>query len=661
MAEFKLGRLRFVWKGDWSAVTEYYKDDVIAFNGKVYICVIGHTSSTDFYDDLNVVPTKWNIVSDGQTWLGDWEPQKDYRVDNLVKYGARVYICKVPHTSALDSSAGLESDLENWQVFAEGLDWKGDWQPNFDYKISDFVKYGGSTYVAREAHISAADNTEGLEADIDKWEPFNQGFDFKGNWDYPVRYKLNDVVKLGGSLWIATQHHTSQSSFNLDAEKWQKFIEGFQYESEWSPFNRYQPGDVVNYGGNQYIATQDNEGEIPSTSTQNWVLFSQGLRFRGDWNEDSSNVGYQVGDVVRLGGYTYRCIQDHENQQPPNIDFWQRLNTGINWRGTWLDDQEYYEGDIVRFGDNSYICVQNHISEGDDFSTVSPTDPGGGNANSRPDQDDGTYWNIIAIGSEQSVLVEPGDLVYMTEQGPTRLPIGEDGQILQVSSEQLPEWAFIGDSADVYYVAEHGKDQPAPIYGKNIDRPWRSIRYATEQVELGTKAPKASELLELNRRFIQREIVEWTNYQITNEISPFTSAFSYDTVKCERDMGFIIDAFIWDLKHGGNVRSREAALAYVNNPGKFYTKGQEQETVASINYGLTLIENVLAQEEPEQNYQILNGDNSTRIAEQYFIEEYGRQDNVEYEGVTQGSSTGGVFSGTSEGTSGFTGTGLGGY
>ena len=100
----------------------------------------------------------------------------------------------------------------------------------------------------------------------------------------------------------------------------------------------------------------------------------------------------------------------------------------------------------------------------------------------------------------------------------------------------------------------------------------------------------------------------------------------------------IIDAFIWDLGHGGNVRSREVALQYVNNPGSFYLLGQKEETVAAINYGLTLIEKVLAQLAPAVNYQTTNGDNSTSIVEQYFETALGRQDNKDYESTTTGGS-----------------------
>ena len=62
MAEFKLGRIRFVWKGAWVAATTYYKDDVVRFGGKTYICQIGHTANSNFNTDLDINPTKWNLI-----------------------------------------------------------------------------------------------------------------------------------------------------------------------------------------------------------------------------------------------------------------------------------------------------------------------------------------------------------------------------------------------------------------------------------------------------------------------------------------------------------------------------------------------------------------------------------------------------------------------
>ena len=101
-------------------------------------------------------------------------------------------------------------------------------------------------------------------------------------------------------------------------------------------------------------------------------------------------------------------------------------------------------------------------------------------------------------------------------------------------------------------------------------------------------------------------------------------------------MGLLIDAFIWDITHGGNVRSREAALSYVNDTVGSPYLSQKTETVASIAYGLTLIEKVLKQEAPTVNYQTTNGDNSSAIVTQYFEAALGNQADVEYESVISG-------------------------
>jgi hypothetical protein len=362
-------------------------------------------------------------------------------------------------------------------------------------------------------------------------------------------------------------------------------------------------------------------------------LFTENFRFLGDWGEDSSNQDYKPGEVVRHGGYTYLCIADSNDNEPPNPTYWERLNSGLNWKDAWTDDTQYILGDVVRYGSSSYVCVQAHLSEGDDGSSL------GGAANSRPDQDaTGTYWNSLAVGTETEFLTTKGDLVYYGGAGPTRLPIGSEGQVLRVSGDSIPEWTYLGATDDVYYVAPHGVDKPAPDAGRTIDKPFKTIRYACEQIEKGTRVPAVARMLEMNRQFITREIVEWTDYQVTNDIAPFTTAFTYSQEKCERDMGYIVDAFIYDLTHGGNVKSREAALRYVRDPGKFYALGQEAETVASINYGIGLIQKVLAGEAPAVNYQTTNGDNSTAVVAQYFDVNFTGLDTLEYNGA--GGSTG---------------------
>jgi len=46
MAEFKISRIRYTWRGAWLGATAYNKDDVIRYGGVTYVCVRKHTSSS---------------------------------------------------------------------------------------------------------------------------------------------------------------------------------------------------------------------------------------------------------------------------------------------------------------------------------------------------------------------------------------------------------------------------------------------------------------------------------------------------------------------------------------------------------------------------------------------------------------------------------------
>jgi hypothetical protein len=639
MAEFKLGRIKFVWKGSWSNATTYYVDDVVRYGGKTFICTVGHTAASDFYTDLNNVPTKWNQFTDGQDWKDSWTPSTLYKINDIVRNDGNTYICNTGHTS--DSS--LESDFEKWTLFGAGFNWTGNWTTSYNYKINDIVKYGGLVYLCNTAHVSAGTELLGLEDSLVRWDLFNESFDWKSDWDSDIRYKINDVVRYGGYTYICIEGHTSNAtSLENDSGRWDEFHKGLDYKSDWSAASvryklndlvkygagvwicieehvssasfdtlkfslftegiefeniwnsgtPYQPGDIVRYGGNSYISKSVHTNIVPTT-TATWDLFTTNFSFVGDYNGATS---YKVGEVVRHGGYTYAAILDGVGQTPPNLTYWQQLNSGLRWAGEWQNSTNYILGDIVLYGPFSYICVLAHVSNDDDSTTL-------GDLTRSPATDiDGTFWNLLTAGLEESVLTTPGDLVYYSNAGVARLPVGTEGQVLVVENG-VPAWKTWGESDNVYYVAAHGDDSPAPTYGLTLDKPWKTLRYAAEQVADGPKNPNAAYLLTQNRTFIQSEIIGWTNAQIAGNIAPFTSGFVYDQAKCQRDMGLLVDAVVYDLTHGGNEKIIDVAQAYFTALGVSYVSGQEDETVASINYGVSLIENVLLNEAPLISYQ----------------------------------------------------------
>ena len=712
MAEFKLGRIRFVWKGAWVTSTSYYKDDVVRFGGKVYLCQIGHTASANFNTDLDIVPTKWNLMADGQRWRDTWTVGTAYEEGDLVKYGGTIYICVDGHTSAATAALGLEANTAAWNQFVEGTDWKNDWTISTRYKLNDIVRYGGINYICITGHTSAATAALGLETNIGDWQVYTQGQEYQGTWSTPTRYKLNDIVKYGAGLWICTIPHTSDTMFINDSANWTQYLEGFEYENTWSSGVSYQPGDVVRYGGNNYVAKTQNFSSNPLTGSADWDLFSEGLSYRSDWSNATS---YKIGEVVKLNGYNYLAVADSPSltftvtaatasndqftiasttgivvgmtvrftgttfggvfttgryyvktvaagnitisttsggttfnvtadaagtmtatvsAEPPNATYWTAISHGIYWRGDWTDDTEYNIGDAVKYASNSYICVLAHRSEGDDGSTLGTQ--GGGNALSRPDLDaTGTYWNALTIGNELSVLTTVGDMVYYGGAGPTRLPVGAEGQVLRVSSTGIPEWVTLGEIQNVYYVSPAGEDRPYPACGNTIDKPWQTIRYACEQVEKGPRNPNAQHLLELNRAFIQKEITAWIRTQISAAlVGELWYNFDYDEYKCERDVGFIIDRLIWDLGHGGNLKMRAAAFSLLGAFGEagefsapeesvpYVTLAAEaDEGVAAYEQLKLLVADVLANEVPTTVYQNV-GQDSTAVVAQYINTDY---------------------------------------
>ena len=366
-----------------------------------------------------------------------------------------------------------------------------------------------------------------MENDQSNWTAFNNGIVYLGTWTSSVRYKLNDVVKYGSGSWICTTPHTSSTTF--DDAKFAVFVEGLEFEDSWSSSTTYQIGDVVTYGGYSYIAKRNNSNSNPSTglnATLDWQVYTTGFNFNGDW---VSTKSYKVGDVVRLGGYTYLALTDNTDKIPPNNAYWNQLNSGFKWTNTpqtytsitgvtvtgigsgavfdvthsgtkysavvvsgginyaqgdtilisgsdvgglspindavltvtsvtsgvitavsaagyavtWTRNAEYVKGDIVFFGATSYVCIAAHTA----YSAT------------RPDLDTtGAYWNVLAVGSESAVLTTAGDTYYFGSNGPTRLPVGTDGQILRVKGG-YPEWAYFGVINNVVYVSPIGVER----------------------------------------------------------------------------------------------------------------------------------------------------------------------------------------------------------
>ena len=95
MAEFKLDRFRYTWRGEWQESTVYKKDDIIYNGGKSYVCITAHTSSSNFANEsARILPGSnppqpdpyWIVMVSGKTYSGVYTQGQDYAPGELVFY-----------------------------------------------------------------------------------------------------------------------------------------------------------------------------------------------------------------------------------------------------------------------------------------------------------------------------------------------------------------------------------------------------------------------------------------------------------------------------------------------------------------------------------------------------------------------------------------------
>jgi len=405
MAEFRLGRIKFVYQGPWTQNNVYVVDDVVSIGGKAYICVVSHTSTnspTGFTTDLAFVPSKWNILSDGSSWLGNWLNNTYYNPGDQVLYGGVVYQAITAHTSvATNAPLTVTGATGTGSVvtitFAS--------QPVQPFLIGSSITVAGITTTASGYNATAtvtactlnsvsyanATNTAytsggtivgtlqtGLEADQNKWTAFASNFNWVGAWTTNTRYKVRDLVTYGGYVYIVNTAHVSANTTTLGLEAdqyaWDIFNSGIIYRDQWSASSvRYRVNDVVTYGADLWICTAQHTSSTTFDEAK-FSVFVNGFQFENSW---STSTVYQLGDMVTYGGYTYTAIQNNTGRVPSTATaYWQPFTTGMTFQGDWNSSTAYKIGSVVRVGGYTYLAaLDNSVQLVQPSATLASTNP----------------------------------------------------------------------------------------------------------------------------------------------------------------------------------------------------------------------------------------------------------------------------------------------
>lgn len=500
MAEFKISRFRYTWQGVWVGdSSQYNRDDIVLYEGKAWVCIRQHTSST-FNNDQTYTPLgntfpspAWVKMTDGYKFKGDWTTETLYEPGNLVLSGGNLYLCLTSHTAA----AQFGSDILKWEIFATGSNFRGEWAPStVKYRVGDVVRYNGYVYQCILEHTSPSSaqgiNQGNQDGDDDStaeaWKVITKSLEYRGNYQTSTIYRLNDLVKYGGSILKCISEHTGVVP--IDNTKWETLFFGYQASGAWSGGTQYAVGDVVQQGGSIYVAVANNVDNPPGRSffypdgSAAWDLVVKGTNFVGDWQVDAN---YKQGDLVRRGGSLWVSLIDQLSYEDSTLEYldpsnWEPIIVSNKFRGTWLVDTDYQLNDVVYYQGSTYYSLFPHFSSEENF----PGDNGNGIVN----------WGILIEGRNDAGLEQLGDMLTYnltrgvvgdgSSFGPTRVPIGDEDQVLVVEDNQgslgYKTW---GNIERVFHVRKNGVDDTDPNRGKNYFKPFKTIRYALEKADDG--------------------------------------------------------------------------------------------------------------------------------------------------------------------------------
>jgi len=283
MADFRLGRLKFNWRGDWAAATAYVIDDIVKFGANTYVCTTNHTSVADETTWYATDLAKWSLHTEGVVTRGNWTSGVYYKINDIINYGNTQYrVTTGFSTNTFDTTYLTE--------YLRGFQYEDSWDSATEYQPGDFVTYGGYSYVATSIHTNKIPS-DYLAAD---WDVVTTGFDTVGTYNTTTAYKAGDVVQFGGYAYVAEGNSTNVHP--TTTTDWNLIVPGIRWTGTYATSTVYELGDAVSRNSNSYISVAStNTGNDPATDSLGtyWNALTQGAE---------TNVLTTGGDILIQGG-----------------------------------------------------------------------------------------------------------------------------------------------------------------------------------------------------------------------------------------------------------------------------------------------------------------------------------------------------------------------
>ena len=609
---------------DWTPDTRYGIGAVVTYNGIVYRCIEGHTSEDEGETlgdaaSLLVDLEKWEILFEGTQFRGDWAALVTYRKNDLVQFGGTVWRCKKEYVSAIDSSVYFDAE-ENWSLEFPGFKYAAipgedstiivaaDWELDVVYRPGDVVKHGGYLFYSLTANYgsSPTDSIYQIEdrGNPPDWAILTRGGNFRGEWSattidedgdvVPQTYKIGDIVRRGGNVYIAKLDTTADGSSldYLDDTNWELLNEGHNWRGNWDQGTFYVVGDIVKFLGSTYrsnfshTASSQNFPGDNGSGFNYWDVILQsaspiGMNERGDLLTYNLTRGL-AGDTSSFGptrvakGNTGQVLLSSDTN---DVEYgsWGATQRVFHVSPNGVDDPFDPERGINPF--SPWKTIRYACERADDGFTGTTT----------ISVDTGKYEEILPIiipartvvlGDElRSVTVAPNSPItalaldsnytiavlfrfFALVEGliagieVTKTPGNPASQVFLVNNDVFPPQNIVGSGSagsDVKQLIEDITDYINFYLNSSGEDP---VMTGSNDATTDQGYLNAVLVLEANKEFLAAEAVAFMQQQYPD--------YAFNSELCKRDVRNYINAWKYDLTYPGNYKSILAARYYRN-------------------------------------------------------------------------------------------------
>jgi len=190
----------FQFQSNWVSGNTYNPNDVVLYYGTLYITAGGVSENgTPPPQDTS----DWSLFTAGYNFAGVWSDYSNYNFDDVVNFNGSLYV-------ALDTVYGYgdgadyvptpAQDPGDWQLFTQGLNPTGNYSSGATYNPGDIAFYNGSAWVYLPPEDSAPSSNP--PNSNPNWTQLTQGFNPTGPFNSATGYNFGDVAYYNGSSYV---------------------------------------------------------------------------------------------------------------------------------------------------------------------------------------------------------------------------------------------------------------------------------------------------------------------------------------------------------------------------------------------------------------------------------------------------------------------------